>query len=383
MMQQPLVSVVLNTYNRAELLARSAESVLAQDYPSFEVIIVDDCSPDDTPQVVAGLVAKHGDRVRSVRLSENSGLAAGRNAGVRAAKGPLIAFQDDDDLWLPGRLAAQVEALQQHPDCALCYGKALAATPEGEPAGETYRNTGMGHTGDNFEAVLRWGAIVLPATVVRAEALEAVGLFDDELRTGEDTDLLARLTASYHAVYIDLPVLLVREHEGRKTREEDRTGEDVACGLRVFERLWETLPASQEHQRGLVAARLVRDSIGQLKAQGDAPPGAAELAAVVQERPEWFRYRDALWMIAQELVRPGRPDCAGIDAVAAVLGEISGDSRNRRRAQAMLYGVAARRAARGGMNLLAAKWCVRAALLDPWFLARTEVEQTGDARSVG
>ncbi len=375
MSQRPLVSVVLNTYNRADLLPCSAESVLSQDYPNFEVIIVDDCSSDNTPEVVAAIAAEHGDRVRSVRLSENSGLAAGRNAGVRAARGPLIAFQDDDDLWLPGRLTAQVEALRKHPECALCYGKALVATPEGRPTGETYRNTGMGRTGDNFEAFLRWGTIVLPATVVRAEVLESVGLFAEDLRTGEDTDLLARLTAEHHAVYVDRPVMLVREHEGRKTREEDRSGADVAFGLRVFERLWDNLPPSQEHLRGLVAARLVRDGLGQLKGHSDAPPGVRELGELIRSHPEWFRYRDALWMIADELVGPGERDGGEVEALAAILDEMPGDRKLTRRRMAMFYGLAAPRAARPRLLGLAPGWCINAARNDPWFFARKEIPQ--------
>jgi len=104
---RPLVSAIVTTYNRADLLPEAVESVLSQDYPSFEVIIVDDCSEDTTPEVIAGIVRAE-DSVRGVRLAQNSGTAGARNAGLREARGPLIAFQDDDDLWMPGRLTAQV-----------------------------------------------------------------------------------------------------------------------------------------------------------------------------------------------------------------------------------------------------------------------------------
>ncbi|MBC7224455.1 MAG: glycosyltransferase family 2 protein, partial [Anaerolineae bacterium] len=115
----PLVSVITPTYNRAALLPRSMESVLSQDFADLELIVVDDGSTDRTPQVVAQFADP---RLRYIRFAENRGIGAARHAGVEASQGDLIAFNDSDDVWLPGKLAYQVALFQRHPDVDVIFG---------------------------------------------------------------------------------------------------------------------------------------------------------------------------------------------------------------------------------------------------------------------
>ena len=106
------VSVILPTYNRTGSLTRSCESVLSQSFRDLELLVVDDASTED----VEGVVRRLGDdRVRYIRREKNGGAAAARNSGLAAATGELIAFQDSDDVWLPGKLAAQVARLEALP----------------------------------------------------------------------------------------------------------------------------------------------------------------------------------------------------------------------------------------------------------------------------
>ena len=109
--KNPLVSVVIPTYNRAWVIKEAVDSVLAQDYKDFELIIVDDGSTDNTSDVLAS----YGEDVR-VLFQENRGVSAARNRGVAEASGHFVAFLDSDDLWLPKKLSIQVEFFSKTPD---------------------------------------------------------------------------------------------------------------------------------------------------------------------------------------------------------------------------------------------------------------------------
>lgn len=104
---EPVVGVVLPTYNRAPLLGRALRSVLGQSFDDFEVLVIDDGSTDET----AGIVAAFGDpRIRYVQLARNTGAGAARNVGIRMSRGKFPAFQDSDDEWVPSKLARQMSA---------------------------------------------------------------------------------------------------------------------------------------------------------------------------------------------------------------------------------------------------------------------------------
>ena len=110
----PRVSVVIPTYNRAELLKRAIESVLGQTYQDFELIVVDDASMDNTEEMMKDF---SDERIRYIRLKQNSGTSAvPRNTGIKSAKGEYIACHDDDSEWLPQKLEKQVKAFEvAHP----------------------------------------------------------------------------------------------------------------------------------------------------------------------------------------------------------------------------------------------------------------------------
>jgi len=211
--ETPLVSVIIPTYNRWPLVCESIDSALAQDYPNFEVIVVDDGSTDATGNE---LPRRYGDRVLYM-YQANRGSYSARNTGIVASDGSYVAFLDDDDLWFAHKLRAQVQALDSEPQCALAYSMMLLATPEGEATTVPAYDTHRGRTGDNFDAVLESCLILPSAAMVRRWALEEAGLFDERMRTGGDTDLFVRLTMRHPAVYIEEPLALMREHPGRGT----------------------------------------------------------------------------------------------------------------------------------------------------------------------
>jgi glycosyltransferase involved in cell wall biosynthesis len=115
-MKSPLISVIVPAYNTSRTIAETLDSVLAQTFEDYEVVVVDDGSPDD----VAELVARSYPQVRLVR-QENRGLAGARNTGIKEAKGEYVAFLDSDDVWLPRKLELQVEQIKTHPEADVFY----------------------------------------------------------------------------------------------------------------------------------------------------------------------------------------------------------------------------------------------------------------------
>jgi len=129
-MQAPLVSVVVPTYNRAYCLPRTVDSALGQTHPSVEVIIIDDGSRDETPDVVA---ARYGNdaRVRMIRQA-NGGVSAARNTGLRAARGDYVALLDSDDVWEPWKLELQLACMRTRPEVGMTWTEMVAVDPAGQ-----------------------------------------------------------------------------------------------------------------------------------------------------------------------------------------------------------------------------------------------------------
>lgn len=225
----PEVSVVIPTHNRAALLVRAVEAALAQSAKDLEVIVVDDASSDDTAAELARLMA--GDvRVRALRLEKGGRPAIARNAGIRASRGKLVAFCDDDDLWYPSKLALQVRAFAERPNCALVSARCrwVGAEERTWPALDGIDPT--------YENLVRANFVPCSMTVVRREILDDVGLFDESpgLTVGEDWDLWLRI-ARRHAFCV-LPDVLgdYLVHAGGTSRDRLK---DLRGVLAVYERL--------------------------------------------------------------------------------------------------------------------------------------------------
>lgn len=204
----PLVSVVLPTRNRAEHLGQAVASALAQTVGRIEVIVVDDASEDDTPSVVADLEQTDG-RVRGIRRPEPGGAPAARNTGIGAARANVVAFLDDDCIWLPEKLRKQLLALT--PDRGLVYCRhAIRHGGQDVVEGEA------GAARDAMTGLLRKNYVGTYTILVRRELLETVGGFDEALPRLQDWDLLLRLADHTRFAYV--PEILVR-------------GEQLATGI--------------------------------------------------------------------------------------------------------------------------------------------------------
>ncbi len=200
----PKVSVIIPTYNRAHLVGRAIQSVLDQTYRDFELIIVDDCSTDNTYEVVTGF---HDERLRYIRHDKNRGASAARNTGIREARGRYVAFQDSDDEWLPEKLEKQIEVFDTaSPEVGVVYTgfwriqddkRIYIPSPEIKPKG-----------GDIHDILLQVNLIGTPVTVLKRECFEKVGMFDEELPKLVDWELWIRVSKYYEFSFIDEPLAI-------------------------------------------------------------------------------------------------------------------------------------------------------------------------------
>ena len=200
----PDITVVITTYNRSRLLPRAIKS--AQSAGSdLEVIVVDDCSSDNTHEVCAEISG-----IRYVRLSGNGGLANARNVGIAESSSEFVAFLDDDDLRLPGSLDKQLQAITADDRNALCYGQALIGDARRQlPTGEIYPTNFP--TGDIFWELLEDNFIPMPTVLTRKSSLLAAGCFDTSMSLIEDWDMWLRLSERFLIAAVEEPVAIHRK----------------------------------------------------------------------------------------------------------------------------------------------------------------------------
>lgn len=186
------------------MLAASIRSVLAQSYENLELIVVDDASTDNTADVVQGIADP---RLRYLRMPQNRRAAAARNAGIALAKGSLIAFNDDDDLWLVSKLEKQVAALAEAPaDVGLNLGGYIRVWPGradyvGGPFYFRALDFSRGFVGE-------FSLIATPGWLVRKEVLDRVGGFDERMKAWDDWELAARMWRMCRFTHVDEPVFV-------------------------------------------------------------------------------------------------------------------------------------------------------------------------------
>ncbi|UCH83412.1 MAG: glycosyltransferase family 2 protein [Candidatus Latescibacterota bacterium] len=207
MSDQPLVSIILPTFNRANVVGRSIQSVLSQTYRHFELIIVDDGSNDTTPDVVGSF---DDGRIRYIRLAQNQGSSAARNHGLDAATGDIITFQDSDDRWLDGKLTADVAALTAAGGrvgvcvCSHRHIKGGKTRTVSRPPGEV--------SGDEIIRRLLMGDAYSTQTLaVRKTAMDSIDGFDVTLPRRQDWELCLRLAQKWSFVFVS-DVQVIIEH---------------------------------------------------------------------------------------------------------------------------------------------------------------------------
>ena len=199
-MRDGKVSVIIPTYNREKSIRKSVESVLNQTYSDLEVIVVDDCSTDNTKAVIESI---KDERVRYLFLPENVGPAKARNEGVKAAACKWIAFHDSDDCWIPQKLEKQMKYLDENRDCLMVYCGYKSIYEEGLTSSTPDRSDELPLMGDIFIPLLLRNTIGAPTVVIDKEKFLELGGFDETWKCLEDWEFAVRFSKDNKIGFVD------------------------------------------------------------------------------------------------------------------------------------------------------------------------------------
>ena len=205
-----LISVIIPTYNRSYCIERSIRSVLNQSYKNLELIVVDDCSTDDTERVVHSI---EDARLRYTKLKKNSGPSAARNAGIKLAQGSYIAFHDSDDVWHLDKLEKQMNCFAVNPDSTMvfCKFKILGENPKIIPEDNFFDTTLCEH--GMLDILLRSPKIGAPTILIKKSNLKTDVFFDESLHTLEDWELSLKIAANGKISFVNEVLVDVYQSE--------------------------------------------------------------------------------------------------------------------------------------------------------------------------
>ncbi|MBX6386338.1 MAG: glycosyltransferase family 2 protein [Microbispora sp.] len=245
----PKVSVIIPVHNTSGYIGQTLDSIFAQTYPDFEVILINDGSTD-TPELIAALEPYQG---RIVYLEqENRGPAAARNAGIRVARGEYVAFLDSDDLWEPDYLAEQMSILEKDPRIDVLYPNARIFG-DGAEAGRTAMELSPSEGPVTLERVLDERCNIPIYVTARRHAVVRAGLFDEAFLRAEDYELWVRMLKTgarfeYHAQ----PLVRYRV---RPDSLSSNTGRQFRAGLQVLDKVERTMALTPPERDALREAR--------------------------------------------------------------------------------------------------------------------------------
>jgi glycosyltransferase involved in cell wall biosynthesis len=205
------VSVIIPTYNRAQSIGRSVDSVLKQSYQDFEIIVVDDGSTDNTRDILFSF----GNHIKCIR-QDNKGPSTARNVGINASKGEYVAFLDSDDYFMKSNLETKISFLQSNPQIGWVYSDWAYVDDEDndiEKGSSKFRYSEKKLNGNIFEELLKSRNFISPCTVVvRKSILEDIGHFDPLIPSQEEYDLWLRISLKYPVYYVDKVLVAVTLH---------------------------------------------------------------------------------------------------------------------------------------------------------------------------
>lgn len=197
----PLVSVIIPTHNRASLVKEAIRSVQEQDFSDLEIIVVDDGSTDNTPQLLRSYA-----NIYTVRQNHR-GVSAARNAGITQASGQFVAFLDSDDLWFPKKLSAQVAFFNDHPGALICHTEEIWIR---NGVRVNPRSRHKKYSGMIFEHLVELCLVSPSAVMIHQSLFDKIGRFDETLPACEDYDLWLRIACRYPIYLISTPLVIKR-----------------------------------------------------------------------------------------------------------------------------------------------------------------------------
>jgi glycosyltransferase involved in cell wall biosynthesis len=217
---RPIVSVVVTTFNRVEMLSQTVDSILSQSFKDLELIIVDNLSTDGTSDYIKSL---DDSRIRYLKNPNYGVIAVNRNYGVLQAKGKYIAFCDDDDLWMTDKLSKQIELLNKNPDVVLTYSHAESFLGDNIVSRKMNRRT---VNQNHFFQLLRGNFIPNSSVLIKRDIFNALGGLNESINLREDYEMWLRVANNYLILGTDQVLIKYRLHRnnnaGSKVAETKR-----------------------------------------------------------------------------------------------------------------------------------------------------------------
>lgn len=296
MTEVPEISVIMPVFNRAKYLRVAIQSVLAQSFTAWELLIVDDGSDD--PETIS-IVSNYDDpRIRVLRLEHTGRPAAVRNAGMLEARGEYLAFLDSDDVWQPEKLTVQMASVRARPECAWIYSAVDRIGEDGALIANEGIQQWRPHSDNMVERLLRIEALVAtPTVLIRRDVAEALGGFDIALEYAEDYDLWTRAATCGEVLVIESPLAQVRVHDDNYSR--DRLGVHRSW-MQVYEKFSRAGPDKKTRrvarQRRTASALTVASILAGLR------ENRAEARRIVREFAWPLLLQPNLWPTATKLL---------------------------------------------------------------------------------
>ena len=275
------VSVIIPVYNGSRTIAEALDSVFCQTFDDYEVIVVNDASPDNSVEILES----YGSRIKLVSLTENRGQSAARNLGASLAQAELLAFLDQDDVWYPRKLECQVALLDQHPEVGLVYSDLDEVDEECHyKTLAVHRSYAMGHPKLSLVHVIIGDLFILPSTVLcRKRWFEKVGGFDECLMGYEDDDLWIRMWPTCRFAYV--PEALAKWRVHRTSSSESLLMER---SRQIFYQKLMSQFANDPYMQGVVRKRfysVYRSRGTQLLRRGEKTRARAHYWMALRNRP--------------------------------------------------------------------------------------------------
>ena len=217
----PKVDIIVPAYNAARYLPAAIESVIAQTFEDWRILLVDDGSTDNTAELVAPFIQQLGEKLKYI-YQPNAGLPAARNTAIRNSSAQFLALLDADDIWLPCRMSESLKSFENRPQLGLTYGFVSRIDPDGVVIDTFDRRQKHGEGRIAPYIYMRRIDLPCPTITFRRKCIDEVGLFDENMRATEDRDLWLRIALRYEVALVAEIIALYRISPGSMSADLGR-----------------------------------------------------------------------------------------------------------------------------------------------------------------
>ncbi|MFZ9736626.1 MAG: glycosyltransferase family 2 protein [Prochlorotrichaceae cyanobacterium] len=296
----PLISIIIPTYNSEKFIEKTIKSALQQTLQDFELIVVDDCSTDNTVKVIEA-IADSDRRIKIFTHTTNVGIAANRNRGIEKASGQYIAFLDHDDLWLNDKLAMQLAALEESKTAAVAYSWIDLIGEKGEYLRQHLRPK---YTGYIYKKLLITNFLVTASNpLIRMKCLQLIGGFDETIYGSDDWELFIRLARDYEFILVKKCHIKYRIVQGSGTYNFRKFEEGKLRAVnKVFNQVDEPLKSLKNQALGSFYLYLSFKSLDYFSSRRDALISLRYMILSIHHDPKPWVYSNRLPKILLKLL---------------------------------------------------------------------------------